>query len=85
MKDQSAKRVKFRQNLIKPNMALRGIHFFAFVRVNRLRQKRRREENKRRRRRRREEEEEEEEEEEKRKEEELKVCIYKEFWYEFVY
>ena len=52
--------------------------FFAFVRVNRLREKR--SEDKKRR-----EEEEEEEEEKRREEEEIKVWICKEFWYEFVY
>ena len=57
MKDQNAKRGKIKQNWINPNMAFRGIHFFAFVRENRLREKRR-EEKKRRR---------EEEEEEKKK------------------
>ena len=59
MKDQNAKRGKIRQNWIKPNMALRGIHFFAFARENRLREKRREEKRRR--------EEEEEEEEEKRR------------------
>ena len=41
MKDQNAKRGKIRQIWIRPNMALRRIHFFAFVMVNRLREKRR--------------------------------------------
>ena len=57
MKDQNAKRGKIRQNWIKPNIALRGLHFFVFVRTNQLREKRReekrREEKTRRRRRRR--------------------------------
>ena len=44
------KKGKIRQNWIKPNMALREIHFFAFVKANRLREKRK-EERKRRRRR----------------------------------
>ena len=40
MNDQNAKKGKIKQIWIKPNMALRGIHFFAFVRANRLREKR---------------------------------------------
>ena len=60
MKDQNAKRGKIRQNWIKPNMALRGLHFFVFVRANQLREKRKEEK-------RREEEEEEEEKKKKKK------------------
>ena len=35
------------QNWIKPNMALRGIHFFSFVRANRFREKRKEEKRRR--------------------------------------
>ena len=47
MKDRNTKRGKIRQNWIKPDMALRGIHFFSFVRANRLREKRREEKKRR--------------------------------------